>query len=104
MPTNKERKKMQKVLRKIRGETVNHPTHYQSSGGIESIDVIESFGLSFHLGNAVKYILRAGQKSEDPTEDLKKATWYLARHLQHTRNLALTVNEDGTVTARFPTP
>ena len=42
---------------------VDHPAHYQGNG-IEVIDVIESFDLSFRLGNAVKYILRAGRKRE----------------------------------------
>ena len=53
-------------------ENVNHPAHY-NSGGIEVIDVIEDWGLGFCLGNALKYICRAGRKTNDPTEDLKKA-------------------------------
>ncbi|MGH6690519.1 MAG: DUF3310 domain-containing protein, partial [Gammaproteobacteria bacterium] len=57
-------------------ETVNHPAHYQSAAGIEAIDVIEAFDLGFCLGNAVKYILRAGRKG-DALEDLKKARWYV---------------------------
>lgn len=63
-------------------DPVNHPDHY-TSGGIETIDFIECKGLSYHLGNAVKYITRAGKK--DPTktvEDLKKAIWYLSREVQ----------------------
>ena len=43
-------------------EMVDHPKHYQSDGGIEAIDVIESFKLGFNLGNAIKYILRAESK------------------------------------------
>lgn len=61
-------------------EMVDHPDHYQSNGGLEAIDVIESFGLNFHLGNAVKYILRCGKKDE-PQQELKKAMWYLAREI-----------------------
>lgn len=60
-------------------DPVDHPPHYVS-GGIEVIDAIEAWGLDFHLGNAVKYVARAGKK--DPTklvEDLKKAKWYLER-------------------------
>jgi len=56
---------------------VNHPPHYKS-GGLESIDVIEAFGLGFCLGNTVKYILRHSKKG-NPLEDLKKARWYLDR-------------------------
>ena len=59
---------------------VNHPQHYQSNG-MEVIDVIEAFGLGFHLGNATKYILRAGRKTKDTNEDIKKAIWYLNRYL-----------------------
>jgi mRNA-degrading endonuclease toxin of MazEF toxin-antitoxin module len=62
-------------------DPVNHPSHY-TSGKIEVIEFIEDKGLSFHLGNAVKYIARAGKK--DPTktaEDLQKAVWYLCREI-----------------------
>ena len=38
-----------------------NPSHYKSEK-MEAIDVIESFGLNFHLGNSIKYILRAGKK------------------------------------------
>jgi len=60
-------------------EKINHPDHYQGSG-LEAIDVIEAFNLDFNLGNAIKYILRAGKK-ESKIEDLKKAHWYLAREI-----------------------
>lgn len=63
-------------------EMVNHPSHY---GGPESpyeaIKVIEAWGLGFALGNAVKYICRAGRKTRRPIEDLKKARWYLDREI-----------------------
>lgn len=58
---------------------VNHPQHYKSNGGLEVINVIEAFELNFHLGNAIKYILRAGKK-ENEIKDLHKAMWYLKRH------------------------
>lgn len=60
-------------------DPVNRPSHY-TDGKIEVIDFIEDKKLDFHLGNAVKYIARAGKK--DPSkkvEDLKKAQWYLNR-------------------------
>jgi hypothetical protein len=60
-------------------DPINHPTHY-TRGGIETIDAIEAWGLGFHLGNAVKYISRAGHKG-DALEDLKKARWYLDREI-----------------------
>lgn len=65
----------------MKPDNVNHPAHY-ISGGLEAIDVIEAFGLGYHLGNAAKYILRAGKKTANPTEDIKKARWYLDRFLE----------------------
>jgi hypothetical protein len=62
-------------------EVVNHPAHY-NVGSIEVIDAIEDWHLGFHLGNAVKYIARAGHK--DPLkkkEDIEKAIWYLQRYV-----------------------
>ena len=63
-------------------DPINHPSHY-TRGGIETIHVIEAWGLNFHLGNAVKYISRAGHK-ESKLEDLKKARWYLDREIART--------------------
>ena len=60
-------------------DTVNHPSHY-TDGKYEVIDFIECWGLGYHLGNAVKYISRAGKKDPSKTiEDLEKAAWYLDR-------------------------
>ena len=58
---------------------VNHPSHY-NMGAIEVIDAIEDWGLSFNLGNAVKYIARAEHKGT-PLKDLKKALWYVNREI-----------------------
>lgn len=61
---------------------INHPSYY-NDGKIEVIDFIEDKQLNFSLGNAVKYICRAGKK--DPAtavEDLKKALWYLKREIE----------------------
>lgn len=63
-------------------DKVNHPAHY-NTGKIEVIEYIEDQRLCFHLGNAVKYISRAGKK--DPTktiEDLEKAIWYCRRKIE----------------------
>jgi len=60
---------------------IDHPAYY-TRGGIEAIDVIEAWDLGFCLGNAVKYISRAGHKSsESQLVDLKKARWYLEREI-----------------------
>lgn len=61
-------------------DAVEHPPHYNSHpSGIECITVTEH--MNFNLGNAVKYIWRAGLKSDDPTTDLRKACWYLDREI-----------------------
>lgn len=67
---------------------VDSPAHYQSNmSGLQAIDVIEQFDLNFCLGNAVKYILRAGKKCEDTyDEDLRKAIWYLQHELSKASN------------------
>ena len=66
-------------------DKVNNPPHYcwlKELCGIEVIDITRH--LDFDLGNAVKYILRAGRKSEEgysnidkTIEDLQKAIFYL---------------------------
>jgi hypothetical protein len=62
---------------------VNHPAHYGGGDNpYEAIKVIEAWQLDFCLGNAVKYISRAGKKTASPREDLEKAIWYLQRRLK----------------------
>jgi hypothetical protein len=59
-----------------------NPQHYKS-GGLEVIDIIEAFGLDFHRGNAVKYLLRAGKKTgEAEKTELEKARWYIERAIK----------------------
>ena len=61
-------------------DLVNNPPHYQSHpSGIECITIAEHF--SFCLGNAIKYIWRAGEKG-NLLEDLKKGRWYLDREIK----------------------
>ena len=74
----------QKLLKKM-SDKVNHPNHYtwlKEKCGIEVIDITRH--MDFDLGNAIKYILRAGHKSEEgyddkekQIEDLRKAIWYI---------------------------
>lgn len=65
-------------------ELVHHPDHYGGGDNpYETIKVIEAWELGFHLGNAVKYISRAGKKSaEEEIIDLEKARFYLDREIQ----------------------
>lgn len=65
-------------------DNVNHPTHYKSKTGLEVLDVIEAFDLNFHIGNIVKYIIRAPAKNG--LEDLKKAQFYLNRYINLLEN------------------
>ena len=70
----------QKVMKQILDrEMVNHPDHYQGKK-MEVIDIIEDYELGFHLGNAIKYILRADKKG-NTKQDLKKAIWYIQREI-----------------------
>lgn len=62
-------------------EQVNHPAHYGGQDNkYEAIKVIEAWGLDFCLGNAIKYIARAGKK-DDTIKDLRKAKWYIQRKI-----------------------
>lgn len=64
-------------------DPVNSPDHYQTDSGLEAISVIEAFFKdNYHLGNAFKYLARAGKKTKDPGEDLRKAVWYIQRYLK----------------------
>lgn len=66
-------------------DKVNHPSHYtwlKNLCGIEVIDIVRH--LDFDCGNAVKYLLRAGHKTEKgyttvekEIEDLEKAKFYI---------------------------
>jgi len=61
---------------------IDHPKHY-NSGQFEVIDIIEDWKLDFCLGNAIKYISRAGLKDPNKeTEDLRKAIWYINRKIK----------------------
>ena len=64
--------------------TTKSPKHY-TRGSIEVWDFIRDQDLNYHLGNAIKYICRAGHKSPWTKEkDLKKAIHYLENELKHT--------------------
>jgi DNA-directed RNA polymerase subunit RPC12/RpoP len=59
----------------LKANLVNHPPHYQSHpSGIECITITRH--MNFNLGNAIKYIWRAGEK-DNQILDLEKAIWYL---------------------------
>lgn len=60
-------------------DNVNHPPHYNAHpSGVECIQVTEH--MNFCIGNAVKYLWRAGLKG-DALEDLEKAKFYIEREI-----------------------
>lgn len=67
---------------------INHPIYY-NSGKIETINIISDQGWAegFCLGNAIKYITRAGKKNTfTKIEDLEKAKWYLSYYIDFLKN------------------
>lgn len=56
--------------------------YYNNTDGLQPIDIIEDCNLHFHLGNVVKYIMRAGKKTPDKSSDYQKAEWYIRRLLE----------------------
>ena len=67
------------------------PTYYQR-GSTDVWDFIREQGLNFHLGNAIKYICRAGYK-DSTIQDLKKAIHYLENELEHEEHLSIRTSE-----------
>lgn len=67
-------------------DTVNSPSHYNQTK-IEAIDIIEDVtagyqsNVKYHIGNAIKYLIRAPFKN-NTVEDLKKAVWYVNRAIE----------------------
>ena len=62
------------------------PSYYQR-GSCDVWDFVREQGLNFHLGNAIKYIARAGYKTTSKIEDLEKAIHYLENELHHEKDL-----------------
>ena len=77
------------ISTKSEHDSVNHPKHYTSHpSGVECIQVTQHY--NFCVGNAIKYLWRAGLKSEGNTdtkqkqiEDLNKAIWYIRREIEN---------------------
>ena len=76
------------------------PTYYQR-GTIDVWHFIRDQGLNFHLGNAIKYICRAGYK-DSKIQDLEKAIHYLENELHHEQNLLIRSGERIQIQIRDP--
>lgn len=69
----------------MKHDSVNHPRHYTNHpSGIEAIQVTRH--MNFNLGNAIKYIWRAGQK-EDAITDLRKALFYIEDEIKRIKEI-----------------
>ncbi len=72
-------------------DPVNHPKHYVSNRGLETINVIEEFtedltGIyAVDTANVIKYMCRWSKKNG--IEDLKKARWYLNHLIDNLENI-----------------
>lgn len=64
--------------------------NYYCAGGIEAQDVIEAFELNFSRGSALKYLLRAGRKTDDAVRDLEKARAYIDREITRLKDREIT--------------
>ena len=80
---------------------VDRPAHYAEGRSFEPIAVIEDWELNYHLGNALKYISRAGRKI-DAIEDLRKAVWYIERHISTLEDQVTTLEEENEPKFSFP--
>lgn len=74
-----KKKFMEHSIEERRKDHIN-PSHYKDhKSGIECIQITEH--MDFCIGNAVKYLWRAGKK-DDNIQDLKKAIWYIERKIK----------------------
>ena len=75
-----------------RNNTVQHPKHYNSHpSGIECIEIVRHH--NFNIGNAIKYLWRAGLKHEEgmsdkgkQIEDLRKALFYINDEIERIKD------------------
>lgn len=78
--------------KKVEEDNVNHPAWYtKHPSGIECIEITRHY--CFAIGNAIKYLWRAGLKQEQgmndkqkEIEDLQKAIWYINDRIKHLKN------------------
>lgn len=77
----------------VEKDAVNHPSHYTSHpSGIECIEITRHY--CFSIGNAIKYLWRAGLKKdaaladiEKEIEDLEKSIWYINDRIKQLKSI-----------------
>jgi len=69
-------------------DMVNHPVHYTSDpSGVECIEITRH--RNFNIGNAFKYLWRAGLKNEETIiQDLRKAIFYIEDEIKRIEMLS----------------
>jgi hypothetical protein len=74
-------------------EAVDHPKHYNDHpSAVECIDIVEH--LPFNIGNAIKYLWRAGIKATPTLEDLEKARWYVEREIRRLKRPTVAITPE----------
>ena len=68
------------------------PAYYQR-GSSDVWNFVRDQGLNFHLGNVIKYICRAGYKTDSKIQDLEKALHYLKNELDHEKDVYLRASQ-----------
>ena len=53
------------------------PEYYKGKNGYMAKDVVSNFDLSYNIGTAVTYLLRANRKHDTPIDDIRKAINHL---------------------------
>ena len=84
-------------------DNIKHPSHYVEGRKFEPKDVIRDWGLNFNLGNAVKYLARAGRKAE-LVEDLKKAQQYIQFEIEAIEAESKKATKPQHTVSSIPTP
>lgn len=90
------------ALLEAKSDPVNHPAHYTSDpSGVECIQITRH--RSFNIGNAIKYLWRAGLKESmgqaaraKHVEDLRKAIFYINDEIERIQGLP-EMEADGTI-------
>jgi hypothetical protein len=68
------------IIKKMKDKRIPH--YYIGSNGYEARKVVSGFDLSYNIGTATTYLLRASRKHKSPVECIKKAIAHLEFELE----------------------